>query len=74
MVQVIDITGILEERKEEQHKQEQMDYFRSIFRLLSLEELEQVREALKKGDAETYKRITEPIIMREAIREFNKGV
>lgn len=74
MTMVIDITGILEERAAEQEIQEQKEYFMWLAGLLSKSELLLMKEAMENGDEELYRQITEPVIRRQAIIDFNKGV
>lgn len=72
-MKVIDINSKLEQRRKDAELAEMKDFFTTrIMPYLSTEELMQVREAIINKDQDTYLKITEPIIMRHAIREAHE--
>jgi len=69
---VIDITARLEERKKKEELEGFKKWFHETFGDQPIEVIKQIREAIANKDQEAYKRITEPIILRKLIIEYNK--
>lgn len=69
---VVNFSEKLKQRQEEQEKDKQLEFFRELMLELTYEEREQVKKAILTKDEELYRKITEPAILRRAMREFNQ--
>lgn len=60
-------------REEQKRIEEQTEeYFKELISHMNHSEVMELLEVIKNKDLEGYKRLTEPIIMRQAIIEFNR--
>lgn len=75
MAQVFDFKKNMEERdrvrQQNKETEKQIAFFMNTFGDQSKEVINKIWVAINSGDLEEYKRITEPIILRKAIKEFN---
>lgn len=69
---VIDITARLEEKKKQEELEGFKKWFSETFGDQPIEVIKQIREAIANKDQEAYKQITEPIILRKLMIEYNK--
>lgn len=71
---VINIEDKLKAKRQAAKDEEHKAFFRKMFADAPPHILKEMQKAINNGDLELYKRVTEPIIMRKTIAEYNKGM
>lgn len=71
---VIELKKKRQERHTRQEQSEARQHVLSLLQKLSTEDKKRLQKAIETKDMELWKEVTEPVIMRDVIKEMNKEV